>query len=424
MMENEFDQELSRRIKAVFGQYEDPSADEGWNKLRERYPEEKKERFLLWYLLGTAASLLLIAGVWEVFRPGSQRPAVSESRSASRVLPGALSGGRPATGAGTPAGHGKSAVASSSAASSPADTYVAAACIAASPTLSGTDSGPGLMTSLQPALASTGAVRQELLPFAGISNEDPTQQIEWKELPDISRHYARKPGKSGRRSVTVDAFTGSYVSYARGSDHQPNIGGGLSSDIPLFGRLKLSTGIGLAPNSLFIASTDTGAQSAVVSQAFTRSPVPTFRTYAKAAYADPRINYGGYNASVLSLDIPVNLKYDFRPGRRLGIYILSGISSDAVVHENYSFHYTTGGSYNSAGTGYDVSQGSGAGSNRRLNLGRLLNLAVGFSRPLGSKINLNIEPFVKYPLRGIGSRQLQLGYGGINLKIGFKTGRQ
>jgi len=70
---------------------------------------------------------------------------------------------------------------------------------------------------------------------------------------------------------------------------------------------------------------------------------------------------------------------------------------------------------------YEINQrgntGSHSGSN--LNLARLINLSVGISYPLGKQTSLSIEPFLKFPLKGIGTQQLHLGYGGINLNMSF-----
>jgi hypothetical protein len=54
------------------------------------------------------------------------------------------------------------------------------------------------------------------------------------------------------------------------------------------------------------------------------------------------------------------------------------------------------------------------------NFAKTLNLAAGFAYPLGKK-HLQIEPFLKYPLGGSGSQELQFGSVGINLKMNIQS---
>ena len=47
-MDDQLDKDLSKRIKEVFDNYEDTSADAGWLELRKKFPEEKERRGLAW----------------------------------------------------------------------------------------------------------------------------------------------------------------------------------------------------------------------------------------------------------------------------------------------------------------------------------------------------------------------------------------
>jgi hypothetical protein len=50
----------------------------------------------------------------------------------------------------------------------------------------------------------------------------------------------------------------------------------------------------------------------------------------------------------------------------------------------------------------------------------MLNVSFGMGYPLGKSNRLIIEPFLKYPLDGLGAQQIRFGAGGLNLKINFK----
>ena len=66
-MDDQLDKDIKNRIREVFDNYEDPSADEGWLLLREKFPEEKKRRPIAWLWWSAAALFLLFLGfgLWE-----------------------------------------------------------------------------------------------------------------------------------------------------------------------------------------------------------------------------------------------------------------------------------------------------------------------------------------------------------------------
>jgi len=69
-----------------------------------------------------------------------------------------------------------------------------------------------------------------------------------------------------------------------------------------------------------------------------------------------------------------------------------------------------------------VQDQSTRGSFNSFYFAKTLNLAFGTGYLLGRN-HLVIEPFLKYPLQGLGSQQLRFGAGGVNLKFniqGFK----
>ena len=47
-MDDQPDDKLKQRIKEVFDNYDDASADAGWLQLREKFPEQRRRRAVLW----------------------------------------------------------------------------------------------------------------------------------------------------------------------------------------------------------------------------------------------------------------------------------------------------------------------------------------------------------------------------------------
>ena len=464
-MQEKFDQELIQRFRAVFGQYEDASADQGWKKLRERYPEPKKDRAVIFYLLTLAASVLVMAFAWQLFNlkygshfqttqsvsvPGLlhkqehrtskldkkkesdstknfvlnqlhfvnrddvqpvSRPAI-ESHQARRVLPGhefnkSHSGQLVSKPIFSADQTGTASLEPQLAISHPGEDNIR----------NGQSNSMPLFTPITVnQLPGSGSYSQTILILTGPLNEkEPSQQIVWHKLPDIGHSFAKR--SRHKEKISLDAYTGSYLGYAKGSDHHANIGLGIGSNIPLFGRLSLSTGLGLAPNNLYFSAGQTQLPAITGYQV---TPKSNLLSASRSVNTEPQTNFSGYNAHLIGLDIPVNLQYMFDLGRKTHLYISTGVSSDLFLREMYTYHYT-GSDANSQLKAYDINQGSSTvahpGSN--LNLARLINLAVGISYPLGKQTSLSVEPFLKYPLKGIGSQQLHIGYGGINLKMSF-----
>ncbi|MEO6849726.1 MAG: hypothetical protein ABI203_03665, partial [Mucilaginibacter sp.] len=82
-MDNKMDDELKKRIREVFEDFEDASADEGWLLLRERFPEKAKRRPAAWIWWGSVAALLLLfTGIlWYAYRSNNIVPLANNKNS-------------------------------------------------------------------------------------------------------------------------------------------------------------------------------------------------------------------------------------------------------------------------------------------------------------------------------------------------------
>src|SRR6202000_1346 len=59
-MDDQLDNDLKKRIREVFDNYEDEHADAGWLLLREKYPEKAKRRAVAWLWYGSVAAALVL----------------------------------------------------------------------------------------------------------------------------------------------------------------------------------------------------------------------------------------------------------------------------------------------------------------------------------------------------------------------------
>jgi hypothetical protein len=111
----------------------------------------------------------------------------------------------------------------------------------------------------------------------------------------------------------------------------------------------------------------------------------------------------------VGVDIPLNLKYTFDPGKS-ETYLLAGVSSGTFLDETYTYSFTNSTSQSQS------TRNSFSG----FYFARMLNFAIGTGYRIGAN-RLIIEPFLKYPLEGLGSQQIRFGSGGVNLKFSIPS---
>jgi hypothetical protein len=65
MKEKPVDTTLISRIRQVFDNFEDPTAEDGWQELRKKFPKSNRRPIFLW-IASTAAILLIATSLWFV----------------------------------------------------------------------------------------------------------------------------------------------------------------------------------------------------------------------------------------------------------------------------------------------------------------------------------------------------------------------
>jgi hypothetical protein len=458
MSDDQLDNDLRNRIKQVFDDYQDDTAEEGWLLLRKKYPEEKKDRTIFWWrLAGVAAFLLLflniflwykddrgykkkIAGIHKIERIDSaamattgvkavqqdssiegintSKPGISKAIVAASTKQSSPVAGKPVT----LARVGQSSVNQSSIVSkvSPGfsidsgSKYTAKVTL----TLANNNNAPVVIDSAKttvqafssPSLAgkkdNTANLQQPVV-ISKAMQQLFDREDKAKKNTEIQQTTANK--------IALGIYAASYVNYAKGSQRQFNNGIGISSDIKLTDNLSLSTGMAIGQNTLAYNSTMpsmpvAAAMVAANSHNFTASAsmlpliIPTSKNL---------------NANLVNLDVPVNLKYNFNP-QTGNTYVAAGLSSGTFINESYNTTY----SYNSPGnTSVQQSQDASHKSFDNFYFAQMVNLAFGVGYPLGRN-KLVIEPFLKYPLNGLGDQHILFGSGGINLKFNFDSGKK
>ncbi|MGZ3999282.1 MAG: hypothetical protein ACXVIY_01575 [Mucilaginibacter sp.] len=456
-MDDQFDKDLKKRIREVFDNYEDTTADKGWALIREKYPEKAKKYPVAWMWWSSAAAILLLfLGIlWFTQSPEKQQQHFTNIKKGSNnkqpaktsgttndqnadntavqqpdhILANATDnrnalakpGTAPAYPATTPGKNQASLAANtrnnSSAYKTPTNSPIVEGQNDNSPTANSsvntttlasvgkpTDTNPGNPSNTAKTDTENISVSKSNATVAapGISMQQPEKFN--KQLLADNNQDSKQKGLSKNNLVRFGVYAASYLNYAKGSSSRFNVGAGFSADINLTRKLKVSTGIAIAQNSLSYPGQPVFSTPAGINMA----PLALYSA-STLQYSVSEPSFRNYSANLVGIDIPVNLKYTFDPGKS-ETYLLAGLSSGTFIDETYTYSFSN-------------SQAQSRSARGGFYFAKMLNLAIGTGYRVGNN-RLIIEPFLKYPLDGIGSQQIRFGSGGVNLKFSIPSQRR
>lgn len=467
-MDDQFDDNLKKHISRAFETIEYPSADEGWQMLRKKFPEKEKDRPVVWLWLTVAAvaAILILAlgiGTWvnnqnnDKENIANKPSKIKQFEKNNSELAIKKTAPNPAIDSGTylnnlsPQKMAKQPVVEHN---NNNNTAPNANQIAIT---NNTDPKPALdnvkdiinkpaldnyaNNSLPASVTPDDTVNSNMPTITKDSSTDNTRQNIARQqpanptgLPKANSYFIQdnQPVEAvavNDKKVKFGVYAATYFNYAKGSENQINMGVGFTSDIKISKKVKLSTGVAIAQNSLNYINQTPSIQQNLLYNGAVLNTAGTANAYsfATAQYA-PAIK--DYNALLVGLDIPLNLKYEFNP-KKGGSYIVVGLSSGTFINESYTYNFNTinnrnygaGGGALTTNLQQQPQSQTDKSSFNGFYFARMLNLSFGIGYPLG-KNNLIIEPFFKYPLAGLGTQQIQFGAGGINLKFDFQSSKK
>ncbi len=215
-----------------------------------------------------------------------------------------------------------------------------------------------------------------------------------------------QPGSSQEKNKIKFGFVFSPQVHQTKNDYEAevNFAGGISSEFPLFSQVKLNVGILLSQQNI----------------GFENDIRPTL---------EARNVWGGdqfkkTEARLLALDIPINLKYDLIEASESKVFITVGISSLAYFKEQYSDIYYSENAIDVYGEPQRTitifrEEDSSVDAFHRFDLAKILNVSLGMGYRFRNNMEMQIEPFVKYPLGPLTSENIKIGSGGIQFRIYF-----
>lgn len=138
--------------------------------------------------------------------------------------------------------------------------------------------------------------------------------------------------------------------------------------------------------------------------------------------------YADQEYEMLAFDIPLNIQYRFMEIGGRQWFVSAGLSSLLYLQQHVSGQETAYVYANLPETAFDshrtisytseVEVEANYDALQRFDFARLLNLSFGYEIK-GAKSATIIEPFIKYPLGTLSSREIKMGMGGISLRYRF-----
>lgn len=458
-MDDQFDDSLKKHISKAFENIEVPTADEGWLMLRKKFPEKEKDRPVVWLWRAAAVAAVIILalgiGTWvnyqnsdketiankpskaELFEKNNNElaiektapnPTIDSGIYVNKLSPQKIAK-QPVVEPYNTVPNTNQIVITNNA--GPQQTSGNINDGTNKPTLDNyaNNSIPANVTTINTINSNTPTIiKDSTVNKAGqnIARQQPTNPA---VLPKTNSYTLQDnqpiaPITDNEKKVKFGVYAATYFNYAKGSENQINMGVGFTSDIKISKKVKLSTGVAIAQNSLnYINQPSSVPQNLLYNGVVSTNTVGTANAYDFVnAQSAPAIK--DYNALLVGLDIPLNLKYEFNPQKSRS-YIIVGLSSGTFINESYTYNFNIpnygGGLALLAGPQQQQPQSQTTkNSFNDFYFARMLNVSFGIGYPLG-KNHLIIEPFLKYPLAGLGAQQIHFGAGGINLKFDFQS---
>ncbi|MDP2412856.1 outer membrane beta-barrel protein [Daejeonella sp.] len=422
------DQRIAAKFHQVFDDFEDLASNEGWLELRKKYPEEKSRPLFFW-ISSAAALLILFSGLWlyipEIKKEHitaknktsieSKKTESEASSTAPQLTISAPASSKLITKELKPGSDTKPATILNSAfreekkllINHPADYSK----ISDRLVISAKDSASTYENPIAKLLKTTEepTIKQDtmVLAIGEVTQTDYNLKPKPEELK-LAEEKGKKSEKSSKKNFSLSVYVGSFINYAEGSVNNVNVGAGLSSDFRISKNLRISTGLNLSKNSLAYNQNE---------------PSNNYGSFqdANSSIVGTLVALSNYEAELLGLDIPVNIKYLFNP-QKSNTYFLAGLSSGTYLSEKYAVKQSNFNSF--VGSSAVANKQEISRQMKDFDLMRTLNVSFGFNTRLSKKRSLTIEPFLKYPLGGLGSENIRFGASGINVKLNFNSAKK
>jgi hypothetical protein len=108
-------------------------------------------------------------------------------------------------------------------------------------------------------------------------------------------------------------------------------------------------------------------------------------------------------------ELPLLVRYNFALKPTSSFFVSTGLSSYFMKHQAYTYDYK-----NNQGVWGSSSWSSDSTFNHVFSI---LDLSAGFEKKIGKHISLQVEPYARIPLSGVGFGDIRLSSYGLNLNV-------
>ncbi|HLT08398.1 MAG TPA: hypothetical protein VK014_12785 [Cyclobacteriaceae bacterium] len=435
-MKEQFDKKLIEKIKISFEDHEEPFNPQEWEKLSHAYfHPARKKKFAFWPFLisGIAASLLLVFVFW---------PFEDELQQNVQTIADSITiQGRQFEKIKLPRNRQPEnlALAQRNPEVDPIVEKPALAAVAESPVGMQRETIKPIIVSALPSSSPAAAPNSSNLAPADM-REDINQHAANEKVgaPAIAYNHEVESAQryldqwkaegdnkgsqeaSGEKNVRLGLLVGPQASSNQVSGM--SLGAGVMSEFSISKRLKIDVGVTYASHNI-------APDNMIPMNATMASPE-------KEAFASlsnsPRLIGSNAELSFSGLDIPVNLKYKVMDKDKSGLFLITGLSSMVYFDQQTTATMAVDSYFNQTMDGglefqrsvqqftHETSPESTADG---VDLGRMLNLSVGYEYNLKNGTYLSIEPYYKLPLGDMTFANQQFSIGGLNLRMNFRLGK-
>ncbi|MCD4790583.1 MAG: PorT family protein [Bacteroidales bacterium] len=229
--------------------------------------------------------------------------------------------------------------------------------------------------------------------------------------PEISGNESRK-----KQKVKLGVEFASFTNYSpENITPSMNYGGGLAAHIPIKKRFSFNPGIIVSVYNMEFSD----------NQNILNKPDQTFSSLDNFIENNPEARPTEINLT--GLDIPINFQYQFIRRKSSDYFIELGFSSLLYLSENYSYSFVTLSNTPNPYGVFEVEETTNkeiaASGLKTFDFAKLINFSVGMDYRLNKRLDITINPYLKYPVSTLTSGDIKFGSGGLKLKFMLKPGR-
>ena len=405
-----FDNELINKIRETFDQYHEPFNEHAWELMKDNLKAKKKRSFILFINIAKAASIVLIIGI-SVLIPYTIRDQKTNNIIIEKVEDTSLNNNFTAE---------YDEISNSNTIENLQNNYeinnqsnfrenILVIVEKENKVLISIDSVSNKDIEKKMIIAENNS-NVNLGTTTQINEKDSLKNNDNRPILDPNTDDFFKEKKNKKKFNFGIALSSHYTSSEIGANEIINVGGGFLTEYMLCKRFSVSSGI-------FVSNHNLSTENTNLSFGFKKADAAT-----NESFYDPS-GETSKQVELVGLDIPLNININFDK-----FFVSAGVSSLVYLKEEFKDSYyveNTQEVFNSEINDYEtlylydnVSDDESIGAFRTFDFAKLMNLSVGYKIPL-KKGKLIIEPYIKYPIGNLTSRNFSFGYGGMSLRYKF-----